>query len=508
MKHFSAALLSLLFFTAFQGFGSDGRVIGTDRDLESFSPFAAKPLTSWLWTAEEKKRADEFSSMALVRDSAGDMLWTLRVSPDMPFKRPFLETLDLGIKFFPPEADAIRMRVKAVTGKVIIGPGGPTAYFGNSDVFLRPVLVDAAKDGAGWRTVEFSLHEGLGRNFRRAGFSANAPWIYYARWAQEPTRFYVFKGSGGEIQIKDIEIVAKGIAKPFPVFAEADVIPVATLADFHQENAGADKAFTALVGGSAKEFEASWNPAEKITHPPAEIQIADDPEAGKVLHARGLFLEEMSAVGITLSNSQDGDGLRFRIKADTEAANMMIPAVPGQPLDFLLYVSANSSTFDWKPFSPSSELLNGSRKGYDRNLTYEKLKGMEGLSLAIYHARRFVPKGRWSDVTIPFADFLCIYGRGDLSTSFQKQLALDPRKLVAAAVLAPWPRKGRFETSIDIRDISLVKIRGETLKSYFQFPDPAALRSVKSGKGGLSFLLAPGETDLPVDLKKLVEDWD
>ena len=95
-----------------------------------------------------------------------------------------------------------------------------------------------------------------------------------------------------------------------------------------------------------------------------------------------------------------------------------------------------------------------------------------------------------------------------MRASFQKQLALDPRKLVAAAVLAPWPRKGRAETSIDIRDISLVKIRGETLKSYFQFPDPAALRSVKSGKGGLSFLLVPGETDLPADLKKLVEDWD
>ena len=486
-----------------------GGVLGTDRDLEGLAPFPAKPLTSWQWTAEEKSRAGQFSSMTLIRDSTGGMLWTLRVSPDIPFKRPYLETLDLGIKYFPPEADAIRMKVKAVSGKMIIGPGGPTAYFGNSDAFLRPVFLDASKDGSEWRTVEFSLHEGLLRNFRRAGFSANAPWIYYARWAQEPTRFYVFKGSGGEIQIKDLEIVTKGIAKPFPVFAEGEVIPVATLADFQSATA-ADKAFTAIVGESGKEFDLSWKPAEKIPHPPAEIQIADDREAGRVLRSRGLFLEETSAVGVTLSDPADGDGLLFRIRADTEAANMMLPAVPCQPLDFLIYEATDPSAFDWQPFSPSRGLLDGPRKGYDRNLTYDKLKGMPGLSLAVYHARRFVPKGQWCDLAIPFADFLCIYGSGDLSASFQKQLAPDPRKLLAAAVLASWPRKGRFETSIDIRKVSLVKFQevGGSRRSYFQFADPAGNRSVKSRQGGYSILLAPGETELPPDLKALLEELD
>ena len=503
------AILSLLPASVLLCSAAGGGVLGTDRDLEGFAPFSAKPLTSWQWTAEEKSRAGQFSGMSLVRDSSGGMLWTLRVSPDIPFKRPYLETLDLGIKYFPPEADAIRMKVKAVSGKMIIGPGGPTAYFGNSDAFLRPVFLDASKDGSEWRTVEFSLHEGLLRNFRRAGLSANAPWIYYARWAQEPTRFYVFKGSGGEIQIKDLEIVTKGIAKPFPVFAEGDVIPVATLADFRSATA-AGKTFTALVGESGKEFELSWAPTEKIPHPPAEIQIADDREAGRALHSRGLFLEEMSAAGVTLANSADGDGLLFRIRAETEAASWMLPAIPCQPLDFLIYVSTDPSAFDWKPFSPPRELLEGPRKGYGRNLTHDKLKGMPGLSLAIYHARRFVSKGRWCDLAIPFADFLCIYGSGDLSANFQRQLPPDPRKLLAAAVLASWPRKGRFETSIDIQKISLVKFQGESgrLRSYYQFPDPSALRSVKSPQGGFSILLAPGETDLPPDLKKLLESLD
>ena len=84
--------------------------------------------------------------------------------------------------------------------------------------------------------MEFSLHDGLLRNFRRAGFSGNAPWIYYARWAQEPTRFYVFKGSGGEIQIKDLEIIFKGMGQPFPAFSRDDVIAVATLADFSADD--------------------------------------------------------------------------------------------------------------------------------------------------------------------------------------------------------------------------------------------------------------------------------
>ncbi|MEI8311384.1 MAG: hypothetical protein WCH98_11570 [Verrucomicrobiota bacterium] len=505
----SGGLLAfLLFAAALPCFGADARVLGTDRDLDGLSPFPAKPLTSWQWTPEEKKRADEFSSMSLTRDPSGNMLWTLKVSPDIPFKRPYLETLDLGIKFFPPEADAIRMKVRAVSGKVIIGPGGPTAYFGNSDVFLRPVIVDAAKDGPEWRTVEFSLHDGLIRNFRRAGFSANAPWIYYARWAQEPTRFYVFKGSGGEIQIKDLEIITRGIAKPFPVFAGGDLTPVATLADFHSNDAL--KTFTALVSGSSKEFDASWNLSEKIARPPPEISVADDPESGRALHSKGLFLEEMSAVGIELSNVKDSDGLHFRIKADTDAGNAMIPAVPCQPLDFLLYLSTDGSAFDWKPFGPAKELLTGSRKGYDRNLSYDKLKEMPGLSLAIYHARRFVPKGRWCDVVIPFADFLCIYGSGDLSDRFQKQLPPDPKKLIAAAILAPWPRKGRFVTSIDIREISLVKLRndGGNRRSYYQHPDPSSLRSLKSQKGGYSFLLAPGEADLPQDLKDLLKQME
>ena len=111
---------------------------------------------------------------------------------------------------------------------------------------------------------------------------------------------------------------------------------------------------------------------------------------------------------------------------------------------------------------------------------------------------------------IPFADFLCIQGSGDLAARFHNQLAPDPDKLIAAAFLAPWPRKGRFATSIDVRSIELVKFRneGETRRSYYQFPDTSGLRFQKSPNGGCSIQLVPGETDLPADLETLLKTWD
>ena len=489
--------------------GAVARVLATDLDFDGLAVFPAKPVVSWQWTPEEKQQASQYSRVELSRDASGSMTLSLQISSSIPFKRPYLEILNLGVKYFPPEVDVIRMKVKALSGKMVIGFGGPTAYFGNSDAFLRPVFVEAAKDGAEWRTVEFSLHYGLFRNFRRAGYSVNAPWIYYARWTQEPTFLYVFKGSGGEIQIKDIELVALGLANPFPVFGEGDVTPGATLAEFTSTNA-ADKSFAVLMGQSAKEFDGSWNAAKQIAHPPVAIRIQDEREAGRILHARGLFLEEVSAVGVTLTASQEGEGLRYRIKTDTDAMNLMLPAVPCQPLDFLLYEVPDPATFDWSPFLASPELRKGAIKGYDRNLTYDTLRGLPGLSLAIYHARRFLTKGQWCDTIIPFADFLCIYGCGSMTDRLEKQLPPRPGKLIVAAVLAPWPRKGRSEISIDLRKITLVTFKGDQGKrqSYFQFPDPASLKSVKSRKGYYSFLLAPGEIELPSRLKQFLDELE
>ena len=483
------------------------RILGTDRDLDGLAAFPAKSVVNWQWTQEQKQQADQFSRMELIRDSSGKMLWTLKVSPAIPFVRPYLQLLNLGIKYFPPEADAIRMKVKAVKGRMTIGFGGPTAYFGDSDVFLRPISVDATADGPEWRTVEFSFHYGLLRNFRRAGASRQAPWIYYARWAQEPTGFYIYKGSGGEIQIKDLEIVTHNISQPFPVFSAADYAPVTTLTDFQSANA-TGRVFTALLGENDKEFDLSWNQVKPISHPPLEIQITNDLPAGLVLLSHGRFLEEMSAVGVQLSNSKTGDGLRFRIKTETAANNLLVPAIAGQPLDFLIYASANPGTFDWAQFSPLPELRQGPGRGYDYNLTDAKLKNRSNLSLAVYHARRFVPPGQWCETLIPLADFLCIDGRGDMIKCLQQQLPPNPQQLIAAVLLAPWPRQGRGETTIKLQDLTLVQLKRDlgAVRSYFQFPDATQLRTIQSPKGSYSYLLAPNESELPPEVKNVFDE--
>ena len=486
---------------------SNIRVLGTDRDLDGLAAFPAKSVVDWQWTKEQKLQADQFSRMELIRDPSGAMLWTLKVSPVIPFVRPYLELLNLGVKYFPPEADAIRMKVKAIAGRMIIGFGGPTAYFGDSDVFFRPISVDARADGPEWRTVEFSFHYGLLRNFRRAGASRQAPWIYYARWAQEPTGFYIYKGSAGEIQIKDLEIVTHNISRPFPVLSAADFEPVTTLTDF-QSATTTRRVFTALLGENDKEFDLSWNQPKPMSHPPLEILITNDSSAGVVVRAHGRFLEEMSAVGVQLSNSKTGNGLRFRIKTETAVTNQLVPAAAGQPLDFLIYASTHPGTFDWAQFSPLPELRRGPGRGYDYNLTDAKQKSLSNLSMAVYHARRFVPPGQWCDTVIPLADFLCIDGRGDMLSCLQQQLPPNPQQLIAAVLLAPWPRQGRGETTIKIQDLTLVQLKRDlgAVRSYFQFPDATQLRTIQSPKGSYSYLLAPNESELPLEVKKVFDD--
>ena len=65
-------------------------------------------------------------------------------------------------------------------------------------------------------------------------------------------------------------------------------------------------------------------------------------------------------------------------------------------------------------------------------------------------------------------------------------------------------------TAIDIREIALVKFQQAdgNRRSYFQFPDATLLKNIKSRKGGFSALLAPGETDLPLAVKNLLDELD
>ena len=474
------------------------RILATDRDLDGLVPSGPKSISSWRWTPEQKAGAHRYSQMEISRDSAGRLLWTLRVAPDIPFVLPYLEVLSLGNKYFPPEADAIRMKIRAVSGSLLLSFGGPTAYFGNSDVLLRPLRVDAEKDGDAWRTVEFSLHHGQLRNFRRAGYSENSPAIHYARWAQEPTYAYLLRGSAGEAHIRDIEILAKGLARPFPQIETARVEKTALLADFASPTDRA-KAFTVLMGETDEEFR-----TPPLLHPPARLGEASDPREGSFLEAAGRFREEVSAVGVELPALPGGDALGLRLRVESSLPVSMLPDTETHPVDILLFTAPDPRTFEWRPFNRPPEQTGDSHPRFDRNLTFRKLKSIPECSLAIYHARRFVPPRQWENVFVPFEDFACLYGQGACLDSFKNQLPPDSARVIAAALVSPWPRRGQPQTTLGLRTISLIRrTEGYPLEHSYYRPSPAPL--LRPHKGRFAFSLLPGETSIPADLLQIFE---
>ena len=131
----------------------------------------------------ERSSETPFGASCLKITVASDFAWT---RPDgTPAPIDAFRVALLSNPHLPPETDAIRMRVRVVSGRAILSVGGPVSQIGSSDVFCDPHLVEP--QGADeWQVVEFSLNHPIARNFRRANLSRDLPVIYYTRWAQEP----------------------------------------------------------------------------------------------------------------------------------------------------------------------------------------------------------------------------------------------------------------------------------------------------------------------------------
>jgi hypothetical protein len=497
----AAALSSLV------AWAEDVTVLGTDKDFESLAPFAARSIVHWAWSEDQKKNAAQFSRTDLTRDPAtGTMTYKVKLAPDFPWRDNNIAVLNLGMKYFPPEADAIRITAKVESGgKMILAFGGPTACYGNSDAMTRPVLIDAASS-PDWKTYELSLAEGMLRNFRRANYSKTAPWIYYTRWAQEPTYLLLFQGSAGEMTVKNIEVVATGHGRPFPEFKQEAVKTIADLADFAKAW-GAGRTFTMLLAEEGDTlFQRSWDRKEDVKHPPPEMALVDASDGKKSLAGKSMFAEEIKCFGAKVTGVPGANAIQYRIRVETDSVGKMLPDIDCQPVDFLIFESSTGVNFDWEPFAPSEELKKGPGHGYDYNLGRDKIAAMTDLPIAFYHARRFVKRGEWTDLIVPFADFLCIYGSGGMTSKFQRQEMLASDKIIAIAFLAPWPRKWRQETAVLVERASLVQVPGEArdLKSYYQFEDLSKVRMKPSKTGGLSLMLLPGETEIPPFLDEIL----
>ncbi|MGC3967408.1 MAG: hypothetical protein QM775_08570 [Pirellulales bacterium] len=275
------------------------------RPVGSVVDFAAAPVGPYQrgyvehfrWPAELRARAAELSRIETTADAElGRNVLRVRLGDDVPFQFGPLTILRLA-PFYPPEADVLRLRVRAVSGEVKLYVGGPTAYFANSDVY-SPVQTLKAGDGGAWRNLDISLNHPLRRNDRRAGFSAGAPRNYYNRWAQEPLGVYVADGSRGELLIERIELLNAGEGRPFPQFASEQIKSIRPIADF--STGRLDDVFTLYMADRETEwFEHSWTRDRPLRFAPPKLSI--EPIAGgggHALTAVGPSAEEVQCFGL------------------------------------------------------------------------------------------------------------------------------------------------------------------------------------------------------------------
>lgn len=480
----AAVLVPALAFLA-PGFAAE-RSLSLLHDFSAEPPGPLPAFTHHSWSTGQVTNASRFSEREIVQ-TTGDSARALRlkVSPDMPWTQDAYPLFTLGPDYLPPEADAVRLKVKSRSGKLILALGSPTVYFGNSDVVSEFVEIEGS-DG-GWRNVEFSLNRKLHRNYRRAGFSAKSPVIYYPRWIQEPLYLYVVRGSAGEAWISQPELVAKGEGRPFPDFAPGDIVSRRAVADFAKPDAVTNVfSFT----HHQPDFAASQAGGKLKFGGPARLGWTNLGGAGAgsfVAQLQGR--EEVSFVGVKLPAVPDANALRVDLQM-TGA-----PRLRELVIDFVIYAVPPKARaqFPWDRARGASAAKPG--RGFDFDLSQEMLAGF---SCAIYHARRVVPNGQRSALVIPFADFVCFYGDGECADQQRRQRALTGDELFLLGFLPPF-RQRSAPTEFVIRRIDLVSVPGppERLRSFWQIPSVEEMRLERDRRfnayGGL-WQLSPKST--------------
>lgn len=395
-------------------------------DAGRIGPPNAGAVSHWKWSGEDKRNAHNLSRLE-IREGEGAKGRALAVSIPEPLPRAAdLFTLwTTSLDYLPPETVAVRMRLRVAGGRFTLTVGSATAYFANSDVWARPQVLEPG----GWQTVEFSLVADLQRNFRRAVFSAESPAIHYTRWIQEPMRIMIGSDSHGELWIDDIELVVserEGASTKCP----ENEIRVLSAADL-------GRAFT--FSTDDKEFDLARTPGKAALRKPAILKLPGG--RGGALGATQRGLEEMSFFGFPISCPEGTNAFRiaFKMEHPSRFAELVV--------DFLALVSTDASFAGGRPTPGGSE-------GFDFCLSPERTKG---LSWGFYHARRMVPNGERVTLVIPFADFVCGYGSGELRGRHQLQQPLDAGIVTALAMVSPFRQAGA-DTSFNIEFIEAVRL--------------------------------------------------
>jgi hypothetical protein len=406
--------------------------------------------------------------------------------------------------YLPPEADAVRLRVRIASGRALLTVGGPVSQIGPSDVFCDPQLVDA-RDGTDWRTVEISLNHRIARNFRRPNFTADLPVVYYTRWAQEPLHLY-FAALPPELRpaeetvvfVDQVELVARGEGRPFPHFDPEQIHVLQTLADFESASA-LTNVFSVGHGYSIiKSFVSRHQqPQQPLPYPAPLYSLVEGRHASKALQAECTWAEEGQIATLKTRVPAGANALAFTLKPSFPAKLAAPYALEyggrrAHAVDFVVFVAPPGKPFPWAAFEAHPDLQRALRESGqpDTAPAYHYLlatgRQAQGVAAAdveqagafgFYTARRYVTADEWSSVVIPLADFVCVYGQGACREPQAKQMPLQADAIAAIGFLAPFG-SGRGTLALD--DLACARVPGapDQLRSFWQVPDLSRARLI------------------------------
>lgn len=450
-----------------------------------------------------RRRARAGSTVEIVSDADLDtQVLRVRVTDASLFAEGPLPLLRLA-PFYPPEADALRFRVKVVSGKVRAFAGGPTAYYGNSDVFTKSAELSAAVEPQ-WADLDISLNHPLRRNNRRAGFSTDAERNYYSRWAQEPLGVFLEVGTVGEFLIERIECVSRREGRPFKNYERRDVQTIRWIADFNGDASAEDLFTLYMADGEEEWFEESWRREKPLRFAPQQLEIVPEtvyPRRGKVLEAVGTFAEEVHCAGIRTTGAPGANAIRFDVRHDArDYANTVVGWGYAEPLDVLVFVAPQKPATPWQAFAASDELRKLPGPGFDFQFAYRRIRERQDVDFAIYQTRRYLTPREWTTLVLPAADFVCVYGSGAYRERFLRNQPLTCDDVTAVAWLVPWCRAGRSAGGVKLRldDFVFVRVPGSAAehRSFWQLPADAKVEWRESSRppyGRERIMLVDGE---------------
>jgi len=472
-------------------------VLGTVEDFSKAPPGPLQKgfLDSWRWTSEQRELARGWSHLEIAPnpESGGRML-RVQIHDRRALAPPSIPILRLA-PFYPPEADGLRIRLKVLSGSASVFIGGPTAYYANSDVFTEPQTVRALEPPQ-WVEVVCNFNQPTWRNYRRAGFSADAPRNYYSRWAQEPVGIFLGADSEGEFLIDRIDLVALGEGRPFPTFPAAQIQMVETIADFEDGKLG--DAFTLYMAAAEAEwFEQSWTRTKPLRFEPATLSVVGSGTAQgrRALVSLARTAEEVHCTGVRTAGAAKANAIAATVRVEApDRHDALVGVGEVVPMDFLVFAAPAGRPFPWDRFAASAELRSHAhggpveQVGFDYQFTHRVVAGYSGVDFAIYQTRRYLKPGEWTELILPTADFTCVYGQGAMRPRLLGHEPLRGAEIIAVAWMNPWCRQGRQESAVTmlVDTLAFVHVPGSPAehRSFWQVPDLTQLESREDTETG------------------------